>query len=106
MTLEQIIQNAINDESERNGNTRNHDFSKYCSCGFCHSSSISAQALLARIKEIVPGKKLCGSCKGTGKFKDTFGDEMDCPHCYVIYQWNKCRDQINKNIEGLMGEVE
>lgn len=58
-----------------------------------------------------PEKKLCGTCDGKRTFRDIHGGVIDCPHCYLIYQWNECCDawerflsrEVDKITNELMG---
>lgn len=44
--LESIVLEALKKESIRNGNTpHEHGFSKFCSCGMCHTATIASEAM-------------------------------------------------------------
>ncbi len=90
--LEKVIQNALNDESERNGNVRSHEYWEYCSCGICHSSSISATAIKAYIKTILPGKK--------GYHPDCKKDDC-CGKCMDNSVYNQLLSTIEKIIDDM-----
>jgi len=37
-----------------------------------------------------PEKKICKFCKGTRKAMTILQDEIDCPRCHLVFQWNEC----------------
>lgn len=47
-------------------------------------------------------KKECYYCKGTRKFKNLSGSEIECSRCYTSDIWNECHDLDTEYIEELL----